>query len=135
MKRDKEPIWIEKEQALYLHEEIVRETGGLSGIRDEGLIESALDRPKNAYAYGQDDIFELASYYAEGVSKNHPFLDGNKRTAYVIADLFLYENGYDLDIKNEKEQIKFFEDLAAGKISREEVAEFYRQNTQGRKKS
>jgi len=131
MKDDSEPKWISKEQVLYLHEKTIKEQGGSPGIRDEGLLESALARPKNWYAYeGQDNIFELAASYTEGISRNHAFVDGNKRTAYLTSDLFLYRNGYDLNAELGREQTALFETLAKGKISREQVAEFYRQNTE-----
>ena len=93
-------------------------------------MESALARPQNHYAYGESDIFKLAATYAEGLARNHAFVDGNKRTAYIVAGLFLYENGHELNIEKKREQIELFENLAQGKVSREELAEFYRQNSQ-----
>ncbi len=129
MSEDLEPKWISKEQVLRIHETTIEQQGGLSGVRDEGLLESALAHPENFYAYREQDIFELDAAYAEGIARNHAFVDGNKRTAYETADLFLYKNGHDLGIKDEKEQIAFFENFAAGHVSREEMAEFYRQNT------
>ena len=130
MSEDPEPKWISKEQVLRIYERTIEQQGGLYSICDKGLLESALARPENLYAYKEQDIFELAAAYAEGIVRNHPFVDGNKRTAYETADLFLYKNGHDLGIKDEKEQIAFFENLATGHVSREELAEFYRQNTQ-----
>ena len=129
MSIDVQPRWINKEEVLYIHSEVIREKGGLSGIRDEGLLESALAQPQNFYIYGENDIFILASSYAEGIARNHPFSDGNKRTAYAVADLFLYENRYDLNREQGREQTTLFETLAAGIVSREELAEFYRHNT------
>lgn len=129
MNEDAEPKWISKEQVLHIHEKTIELQGGLSGIRDSGLLESALARPENFYTYGEQNIFELAATYAEGIARNHPFADGNKRTAYGAAGLFLYQNGYDLDVKDVKEQITFFENFAAGNVSREEMAEFYRENS------
>ena len=130
MNEDFQPRWISKEETLYIHAEVIKAKGGLSGMRDEGLLDSALARPQNFHAYGEIDIFALAAPYAEGVARNHPFADGNKRTAYAVADMFLYENGYDLNQEKELEQTTLFENLAQGTASREDVAEFYRQNTQ-----
>lgn len=129
MSEEAEPRWISKEQVLRIHEKTIEQQGGLSGIRDNGLLESALARPENFYSYGEHDRFSLAATYAEGIARNHPFADGNKRTAYETADFFLFQNGYDLEIKDIKKQITFFENFAAGSISREELTEFYRQNT------
>ncbi len=124
------PIWINKLQAFYIQSETIRDKGGSSGIRDEGLLESALARPQNHYAYGERDIFKLAAAYAEGLSRNHAFVDGNKRTAYIVSGMFLQENGHNLNVEQGREQIELFEDLAQGKANREEVAVFYRKNTQ-----
>lgn len=126
---ESEPKWVTKEEALYIHEKTIERHGGLSGIRDNGLLESALARPENFYAYGEQDRFALAATYAEGIARNHPFADGNKRTAYGVAGLFLNENGYDLEIRNAQKQIEFFENVASGQANREELTDFYRQNT------
>ena len=129
MSEQAEPNWISKEQVLLIHENTIKMQGGSSGIRDEGLLESALARPQNSYAYGEDDIFLLAAAYAEGLARNHAYVDGNKRAAYITSDLFLYLNGYDLNIKSTSAQITIFESLAKGEMNREELAEFYRRNT------
>ncbi len=129
MKGQPEPIWISNEQVLLIQENTIKIQGGSSGIRDEGLLESALARPQNYFAYGEHDIFLLAAAYAEGIARNHAFVDGNKRAAYITSDLFLYLNGYDLNIKSTPSQITLFESLAKGDLSREELAEYYRQNT------
>ena len=89
-----EPNWIEKSECLAFHGELLARFGGLAGIRDEGLLDSALARPLHRFAYGSRNLFELAAVYAEGIAKNHPFLDGNKRTALMAAALFLEANGY-----------------------------------------
>jgi death-on-curing protein len=125
----KEPKWISKAQAVYIHDQSIARHGGGSGTRDEGLLESALVRAENFFAYGEDDLCMLAAVYAEGIARNHAFIDGNKRTAYAVAGLFLHLNGRALDIPDTQEQIKLFEELAAGNISKEELAEFYRENT------
>ncbi len=133
MSEDPEPKWISMEQVLRIHDKTIELQGGLSGMRDSGLLESALARPEHHYAYGEQDMFLLASSYAEGIARNHPFADGNKRTAYETADFFLYQNGYDFGVKDVKEQTAFFENFAAGNVSREELAEFYRENSRERK--
>ena len=126
------PKWISKEQVLYIYERAIEKYGGSFGLRDAGLLESALARPQNFYAYGEQDLFRLAAAYAEGIARNHPFIDGNKRTAYATAGLFLYVNGYILDVISVSEQITLFENLAMGQVSRGDLAHFYRQNTQPR---
>ena len=90
----KEPEWVLRETVLTLHEQSLAQFGGSAGIRDEGLLDSALGRPQNLFAYGKPTWFELAASYAFGLAKNHPFLDGNKRTAFVAAVLFLELNGW-----------------------------------------
>src|SRR5262245_5063012 len=92
----KEPIWILKEVVLKIHDAQLAEHGGAVGVRDNGLLESALQHPQNLYAYGQPTLFELAAAYAERIAKNHPFVDGNKRTAYVVMALFLRINNYEI---------------------------------------
>ncbi len=124
-----EPKWISKAQALFIHDQSIVRHGGGAGMRDEGLLESALARAENFYAYGEKDLRMLAAAYAEGIARNHPFVDGNKRTAYAVAGLFLYLNGLTLQIPDTKAQITLFENVAAGHVSKEELAEFYRSNT------
>jgi death-on-curing protein len=88
-----EPEWLRKELVLAIHEAMIRLHGGLAGVRDPGLLESALARPKNLLAHEAPDLFVLAATYAEGIARNHPFHDGNKRTAFVSAVTFLERNG------------------------------------------
>lgn len=126
------PKWISQEQVLYIHKTAISKYGGSFGVRDTGLLESALARPENFYAYGERDLFLLAAAYAEGIARNHPFIDGNKRTAYTAAGLFLYLNGYMLTVPSVPEQITLFENLATGQVSRQDLAQFYRQNTRQR---
>ncbi len=92
----KEPVWLASRFVLALHEELLAEFGGAAGIRDEGLLESALSRPQNLLCYGTPDLFELAACYAFGVVGNHPFTDGNKRTGFMAAYIFLRRNGWEL---------------------------------------
>lgn len=121
--------WFSKDQAIFIHDTTIKKHGGLLGIRDEGLLESALMRPENLYIYGEKDIFNLASYYAESIMQNHPFIDGNKRTGYILADLFLFNNGFDFQVVDVQYQASIFEDFAAGKMKRQEISDFYRKNS------
>jgi death on curing protein len=124
----KEPHWLSRRVLLMLHEEILAEHGGLAGLRDAGLLDSALARPRNLLAYNKDcDLAELAAAYASGVSQNHPFRDGNKRMAFLTVGLFLELNGFEL-VAGQVEAIRTFFALADGKLSEKELAEWIRQN-------
>ena len=90
-------FWLNREVLIAAHDEQVAEHGGAAGFRDEGLFDSALARPLNLAAYGDPDACALAASYAVALAKNHPFIDGNKRTAFVAVELFLMRNGDDLD--------------------------------------
>jgi death-on-curing protein len=87
-------LWLDHAVLMAVHDELLAEHGGISGIRDEGMFLSALSRAQNLAAYGEPDFAELAAAYGVGIVKNHPFLDGNKRTAFVAVELFLMLNGY-----------------------------------------
>ena len=89
--------WLSARDALAIHEEQLAEHGGADGVRDLGLLESALARPQNLLAYAKPDFADLAGAYAAGVARNHPFVDGNKRTAWILAVVFLDLNGFDLE--------------------------------------
>jgi death-on-curing protein len=89
----KRPQWLLRETILVLHEQLLAEFGGSLGIRDEGLLDSALARPENLFAYGKPTIFDLGASYAFGLLNNHPFVDGNKRTGFTAAIVFLEING------------------------------------------
>ncbi|MEI8387299.1 MAG: type II toxin-antitoxin system death-on-curing family toxin [Verrucomicrobiota bacterium] len=89
-----EPVWIEKAECFAFHDALLARFGGLGGIRDEGRLDSALNRPLHLFHYGEPSLFDLATAYAEGIVKNHPFLDGNKRSGLMAAALFLESNGY-----------------------------------------
>src|SRR5437870_492054 len=129
----KEPLWLSRQVALATHAMMIAQHGGLEGVRDEGLLESALTKPKNKFAYGSTSLPELAASYAAGIIQNHPFLDGNKRTGFVLAATFLEING-----------LKFFADephtiertlaLAASAISEEDYARWLADNSRVRKK-
>ncbi len=116
-----EPIWLDKRIALAMHETLIRDYGGSSGVRDEGLLESALARPQNQAAYGDPTLAEMAAAYAFGIARNHPFVDGNKRTALMAAYAFLRMNGLRLNAP-EVEAATVIRDLAAGEIGEEELA-------------
>ncbi len=89
----KEPVWVLREVVFLLHEQSLAQFGGAAGVRDEGLLDSALGKPLNLFAYGKPTIFDLAASYGFGIVKNHPFIDGNKRTGFVVAVTFLELNG------------------------------------------
>ncbi len=124
----KEPIWIEEELVVTIHKRQISEHGGFDGIRDNGLLLSALSRPKHLYAYEEVNIAQLSASYAYGIARNHPFLDGNKRTALVICRTFLRINDYDLKVTNEDKYITFLS-LASGDITEEELAKWIEKNT------
>lgn len=90
------PVWVHLEALLIFHEESILAFGGSCGVRDRGAIESAVARPRNLFAYGQPDLFELAAAYTAGLSQNQGFIDGNKRTAFLTGVVFLFKNGYDV---------------------------------------
>lgn len=89
----KAPSWMNREECLAIHEMMLAQHGGLSGVREEGLLESALAKPQNLFAYGSPTLAEMAASYAAGIILNHPFLDGNKRTGFMVAAVFLEVNG------------------------------------------
>lgn len=124
-----EPRWLDVEVALAIHDRQLAEHGGGSGVRDAGMLESALARPINAWSYGADDPAALAAAYAFGVARNHPFVDGNKRTAWVLARLFLALNGYPLSFTAE-EAVAVMLSLAAGELTEEEMADWFRGHLQ-----
>jgi death on curing protein len=120
-----EPVWLDATVALAIHDRQLAEHGGGTGVRDIGMLESALGRPLNKWAFGENDASELAAAYAFGVARNHPFIDGNKRTAWVLARLFLAVNGYRLDFEP-TDAIQMVLALAAGELSEEELADWFR---------
>ena len=117
----KAPIWLTISVILRAHEELLARFGGISGIRDEGLLDSAMHRPLHLFNYGQPSLFDLAAEYALGIVKNHPFLDGNKRTGFMAAYIFLGAN--DLDVMAPEEEVVLQTlGLAAGEINKDEYA-------------
>ena len=119
----REPAWIPLEVVLAIHDEQLAEHGGQPGVRDGGLLESAMARPQNQSAYGEHSIARLAAGYAVGISRNHPFLDGNKRTSLVVAELFLEINGVEL-IVTDAACVTTFLQLAAGELTEEQLADW-----------
>ncbi len=119
--------WIAYETVLIFHDAQISEHGGAGGLRDDGGLRSALARPENLAAYGDPDIFDLAAAYARGITQNHPFVDGNKRTAFVVAVAFLDLNGHELSASEAEAAVVFLR-LAAGEFSEEELAEWFRRN-------
>lgn len=119
------PRFISGEVAVAVHDRQLAEHGGPPGIRDVGLLESAMARPVNRHAYGEHDVCALAAAYAFGISRNHPFVDGNKRTAWVIARLFLQLNGVVLRF-DKADAIRAMLSLAAGEMAEEALADWFR---------
>jgi death-on-curing protein len=117
--------WVARRTILAVHAAQIAEHGGIAGIRDEGLLDSALARPEHKAHYGEDDPAALAAAYAYGIARNHPFLDGNKRTALVALELFLMKNGYRLTASDEDAVVTFLR-LAAGEIGEDELAAWIR---------
>lgn len=113
--------WIKESSVLAIHEEQIAEHGGLAGIRDLSLLLSALARPQHLEAYGNPDVADLGAAYAVGIARNHPFLDGNKRTAWVVAETFLLKNGYEL-IASDRDGVTTMLAVADGTMSEPEFA-------------
>jgi len=125
-----EPIWVQQRVVIAAHEESLAEHGGPSGIRDPGMLESALAQPKNLYAYSETEpsLQRMAAAYAFGIAANHPFVDGNERTGLIASFTFLKLNG--LRVSAEKTDCyATFYGLAAGTISEEQLAEWFIHNT------
>ncbi|MEM8986608.1 MAG: type II toxin-antitoxin system death-on-curing family toxin [Pseudomonadota bacterium] len=121
--------WVKKQHVLAAHDRSLADHGGAEGVRDEGALESALARPENMAAYGEPDIFDLAALYAVGIAKNHPFVDGNKRTAFYAGNIFLMLNGYVL-IADERDATIAMVAVAAGDMSEQEFAGWLRKNAE-----
>ena len=126
----KEPIWIGVLETLVLHDLGLVAFGGAAGVRDFGALESALARPRNRLAYGKKkpSLARLAAAYAFGIIKNHPFIDGNKRTALVVAFSFLEVNGIETKA-SEEDAYRVFMDLASGRVSEEELSAWIASNS------
>lgn len=118
-------IWVSQGLAVSVHSAQLAEHGGGEGVRDVILLESAMARPQNLALYGEPDAAALAASYAFGIARNHPFVDGNKRTAAVVSETFLMLNGYIL-MASDAELVVTFVALAAGELSEEELADWFR---------
>jgi death-on-curing protein len=125
-----EPFWISERVARALHDRALAYHGGAAGVRDEGLLQSALARPQQLHAYAEKpDIVEMAAAYTVGIVRNHPFIDGNKRTGFIIGVLFLEKNGHRFTA-TEEAATRAILDLAAGKIDDRAFTAWLRDNVQ-----
>jgi death-on-curing protein len=123
-----EPVWVLREVVFLAHEQSLARFGGSAGLRDEGLLDSALGKPVNLFAYGQPTIFELAGSYAFGLVKNHPFIDGNKRSGFVVALTFLQINGWRLEASEVDATLRTLA-LAAGEMTEAAYADWLQANS------
>ncbi len=131
----KTPKWLSKKALLLLQEESLAEFGGAGGLRDEGLLESALARPINLHAYQPNSsLAELAAAYGYGIAKNHAFVDGNKRVAFLSLGVFLSLNGYSL-VVNQAEAVETILALAAGELEEAELASWIAKNSKRAKRT
>ena len=122
-----EPRWLDTNIVLDIHAEQLALFGGPDGVRDIGLLESALARPINKFGYGESDLAVLAAAYGFGIARNHPFIDGNKRAAFAAIIVFLGLNGIDFDVPPEQATAMILS-LAAGEVSEESLARWIRDN-------
>jgi death on curing protein len=128
----KSPVWLDERVALALHDRLLALDGGAEGVRDEGLLQSALARPQQLHAYGdRPDIVNLAAAYTFAILRNHPFIDGNKRTGFLVGALFLEINGYRLTA-SEEDATNAVMGLAAGTLDETEFAAWLRANVKKR---
>ena len=124
-----EPRWLAKADVIELHDYVLARTGGSSGLRDEGLLESALSRPLNRWSYeGAEDIRDLAATYGIGLAKNHPFIDGNKRAAFLGVGVFLELNGWTLTATDD-DAIATFYAVASSHMDEDALAVWVRANS------
>jgi death-on-curing protein len=128
-----EPIWVDKREVLVIHDRQLAEHGGGAGVRDESLLESALARPRNLLAYSEESVslYRVAAAYSSGISSNHPFVDGNKRTALVVSYLFLALNGIEIKAAHEDAYLTFL-GLAEGVVSEDELARWFAEHDASR---
>ena len=123
----KEPLWLHREDCLGIHEMMLSQHGGLSGVRDEGLLLSAIAKPQNHFAYGSESLAVMAASYAAGIVLNHPFLDGNKRTGFMTAVTFLELNGLEL-MASEEAAVQNTVGLASGQLVEADYAAWLEAN-------
>ena len=131
--KGKEPSWILERVVLAAHDRLLAAHGGATGLRDAGLLESALARPRQHYAYASPDVFELAALYTAGIVRNHPFVDGNKRTGFAIGIAFLELNGFVFQSTEEDATTSVFA-LAGGDLDETGYATWLRSNAKRRRK-
>ncbi len=125
----KEPTWVLREVVIAVQQRLLVEHGGLPGIRDEAVLDSALFRPQNLFAYTDPvSMFELAAAYSDGLALNHPFIDGNKRVALTVAAIFLEINGYSLNAP-EAETVIIFEQLASGQLTEQQLSIWFQDHS------
>jgi death-on-curing protein len=133
--RKREPLWIEERDAVAIHDRLLAHHGGATGLRDLGLLQSALARPRQHYAYAKTpDVVEMAALYTAGVVRNHPFVDGNKRTGFVIGVLFLELHGFDFKA-SEEDALQAVMALAAGTLDEARYTEWLRENVKSRRRN
>ncbi len=124
-----DPIWINATAAQFIHDDQIATHGGAYGLLNAGMLESALARPQNLYAYETASLFDLAAAYGFGIAKNHAFIDGNKRTAFLVMFTFLKVNGWHL-IVSEPEAVITMQEVASGIVAEARLAEWLQQNSQ-----
>ena len=123
-----EPLWISEAIAKAIHADQIIQHGGSPGIRDENLLSASLARPRHLFIYGQPNLFELAAAYGYSLAKNHPFIDGNKRTAFAVMATFLLVNNYLLEVP-EPEIVTIMEQLASGEENQESLGKWLGENS------
>lgn len=123
-----EPFWIIEDVARAIHEDQIAQHGGSPGIRDENLLSASLARPRHLFTYGEPTLFDLAAAYGYGLAKNHPFIDGNKRTAFAVMATFLVINGYWLEVP-EMEVVAIMERLATDEENQDSIAKWLEENS------
>ena len=128
----KKPLWLNREDCIAIHEMMLSQHGGIDGVRDEGMLASALAKPRHRLAYGHPDLAELGASYAAGVVLNHPFFDGNKRTGFMLAAASLELNGLELTA-TEQDIVEHTVALAAGSLKEPAYAAWLRKNSKRRR--
>jgi len=123
-----EPYWLARDECLMLHDMMLSHYGGIAGLRDENLLESALAKPQQLFHYGNPTMADLGASYAAGIVKNHPFLDGNKRTGFMMAAGFLERNGFEFNATEAEVVIRTLA-LAAGEMTESAYAEWLKSNS------
>lgn len=130
MKKAAAWVWVSADVARAAHSEQLAEHGGAAGVRDDGLLESAVARPRQLAGYGDPDVAALAAAYAWGIARNHPFVDGNKRTAAVVSETFVMLNGRRV-MATDAELVVAMVAVAAGELSEAELADWFRRHVAG----